>query len=158
MTSHTPETCVLNTRVEKLERKNRRLTRLGEVMFDTDLVGVRIVLALAELIWSISLLWHGDTFERPTYQHMAAVATEEVWAGVFLLTAWVQWSLLLIGDFQCIHARVFAAWNSTLWIFVTVSMYLSVYPPPAAISGETALAFAASWILIRPWVYKGTAT
>jgi hypothetical protein len=31
-------------------------------------------------------------------------------------------------------------------------MYFSVTPPPAAISGETALAIASIWICIRPLI------
>ena len=154
--THTPESCPMNIRMEKMERKHRRTTRLGEVLFDTDMIGVRVLLSMAEFIWALSLLWHGDTFGRPTYTVMAHVFVEEVWGGIFFLTGWVQWQLILIGDFKCLPARVFAAWNATLWIFVTASMYLSVYPPPAAISGETALAIAATWILIRPWILKGS--
>lgn len=156
MTTHTPESCPMNARMLKVERKQQRTERLGEVLFDTDMVGVRVLLAMSEFIWALALLWHGDTFGRPTYTIMALICVEEVWGGIFFLTGWVQWQLILIGDFKCLTARVFAMWNSVLWVFVTVSMYMSVYPPPAAISGDTALAIAATWILIRPWILKGS--
>lgn len=150
-----PENCPLSSRVEAIEKKNRRLDRLGEIMFDTDLVGVRVMLALAEMGWAIALLWPGDTFGRPTYNMMASVAREEWWGLLFGATAWVQWNLVLVGDFKCRFARFFAAYNGLLWLGVCLSMYCSVYPPPAAISGELALALGASWIFIRPYIWKG---
>lgn len=152
---HTPQNCPMNERMAKLEKRQRRHDRLAEVLFDTDMVGVRVTLAIAEFLWAAMLLWPGDTFDRPTYTLMARVMSETLWGFTFLLTAWAQWSLVMIGDFQCRFARVFAAWNSTLWVFVCGSMYFSVYPPPAAISGESALALGASWIFLRPLVLKG---
>ena len=83
--------------------------------------------------------------------------SESLWGLLFALTAWTQWSLVIIGDFRCAFVRYFAAWNATLWLTVTATMYLSVYPPPAAISGETALALAACWIFTRPLICKGAA-
>lgn len=151
---HTPDNCPINERLHKLERKHRRLDRFGEVVFDSDMVGVRCVLALAEFVWAVTLLWPGDTFGRPTYQLMSVFGREEWWGFVFLLTAWGQWQIVMLGDFSCKFARYFAGWDATLWAFVCISMYFSVYPPPAAISGESALTLAACWILVRPWVYK----
>lgn len=153
--AHTPENCPMNARIAKIEKRHRRHDRLAEVMFDTDLVGVRVVLALGEVFWALGLLWPGETFGRPTYHYMSIIAREELWGLAFLLTGWAQWSLVMIGDFQCKFARRFAAWNSALWLVVCVSMYASVYPPPAAISGESALALGALWILVRPWILKG---
>jgi hypothetical protein len=153
--NHTPETCPINERLHKIERQQRRLDRFGEVIFDSDMVGVRCVLAMAEFVWAVTLLWPGETFGRPTYHLMAMVGREEWWGFLFLLTAWTQWQIVMLGEFHSRFARVFAGWNAFLWVFVCTSMYFSVYPPPAAISGESALALAASWILIRPWIYKG---
>ena len=155
--NHTPETCPMNARMAAVEKKRQRTTRIAEVIFDSDMIATRLTLALAELIWALTLFWHGDTFSRPTYSLMSEIAIEELWGAVFLLTAWTQWSLLLIGDFECRFARLFAAWNALLWGFVVIAMYFSVTPPPAAISGEAALALAAGWILIRPWVLTLTA-
>lgn len=147
----------VEARLARLERRDRRVARLAEVLFDTDLVGVRLVLAGAEIIWAITLLWPGSVFAHETYSMLKCVMPEYLWGLLFAGTAWVQWSLIVIGDFRCMFARVFAAWNSVLWLSVVVGMYLSTYPPPAAISGETALALAALWIFLRPLIYKGSA-
>lgn len=123
--------------------------RVLRILFYSDLHGTRFMLGLAELLWAASLLWPGDTFDRPTYHLMALAGREEFWALIFGLSAVTQFSILVRGDYHSTFATIFAGWNSVLWSFVVVSMYLSVYPPPAAISGETALALGAGWVWIR---------
>lgn len=109
----------------------------------------RVLLALAETFWFLTLLWPGDTFSRPIYAVMALFAGEAVWGLVFLVCALSQWSILFTGRYHTRPAVWFAGCNMVLWWFVVISMYLSVYPPPAAISGELALAFGASWVYVR---------
>ena len=87
---------------------------------------------------------------------MARVMPEEAWAAVFLLSGVTQISIVLREEFHSMLARYFAAWNAALWGYVVISMLLSVSPPPAAISGEIILAFAATWIWIKPHImYRG---
>ena len=124
-------------------------TKLLKLAFYSDLHATRFTLGLAELIWSITLLWQGETFGRPTYTVMAHVMSEDAWGLVFLMSSFLQFAILLRGEYHDKFACYFAAWNSALWLFVTTSMYMSVSPPPAAISGEAALAFAAAWVWVR---------
>ena len=128
---------------------NKFAAQAYRVAFYSDLNATRFTLGLAEIIWAITLLWPGDTFGRPTYAVMARVLTEESWGLVFLMSGVMQWTILFQGSFNDKFAVRFAAWNSVLWWFVVVSMYLSVSPPPAAISGELSLAIAAFWVYIR---------
>lgn len=121
-------------------------------LFDSDLIASRISLAIAEFAWATMLFWPGDSFARPTYTLMAHVAVEEVWAAVFLLSAVTQISIVAMEDFNSSLARYFAGWNAALWGYTVASMLLSVYPPPAAIGGEIALAFSAAWIWLRPFI------
>lgn len=130
-------------------------TPLAKAMFDDKMVNTRIVLALSEFLWAVLLLWPGDTFTRPTYAHMALVISEEAWGVVFAMSAAMQLTIVLQGDFHSRFARYFAAWNAVLWVYVVASMLLSVYPPPAAISGEIVLAGFAFWIWLRPYVIVG---
>lgn len=125
---------------------------LSKALWDSDLIATRIMLSIAEFSWFIMLAWPGDTFGRPTYTHMALIVNEEVWSIVFLLSAITQFTIVLQEDIHSKFARYFAAWNAAFWGYVVVSMLLSVYPPPAAIGGEIALAFAAGWIWIRPYI------
>lgn len=123
--------------------------RLLRIAFYSDLHATRLTLALAEFIWALTLLWPGETFDRPTYIGMKHVMSEEAWGLVFLISSALQVSILFRGEYHDKFACYFAAWNAALWGFVTVSMYMSVFPPPAAISGEAALSFAAGWVWIR---------
>jgi hypothetical protein len=128
---------------------NDAYIRLVRVLFYSDLHGTRCILALAEVIWSITLFLPGETFSRPTYHVMAQVASENAWGVIFAISAITQISILVKGEYHSTFSTVFAGWNSVLWSFVVISMYLSISPVPAAISGETALAIGAAWIWIR---------
>lgn len=130
----------------------RIVSAFSRALFDTDMVTSRILLAWAEFWWAGLLLWPGDTFGRPTYAIMAEVMPEECWGFVFLLTSVMQGAIISKQDFHSREARNFAAFNAALWAFCVLSMLKSVYPPPAAISGEIALATAAVWIWLRPHV------
>jgi hypothetical protein len=123
---------------------------VSRVIFDTDLVATRLILALAEIFWVVMLAWPGDTFGRPTYSGMAALMSEEAWVVVFLVSSITQISVIASGDYFSFVARWYAAWNAALWTFLVTSMLASVYPPPAAIGGEIALALGAIWIWARP--------
>jgi len=119
------------------------------IFFYADLHAVRCIIGLAEMIWAVTLLWQGNTFIRPAYFEMAKIATEEAWGMVFIISSVTQFGIVMKGDYHSRFSTYFAGWNFALWLFVTISMYMSVFPPPAAISGETALMIAAGWIWIR---------
>lgn len=130
----------------------RYLRAMSRALWDTDLVGCRMMLAIAEILWGLMLLWPGDTFGRPTYANMANVMGENAWAIMFMLSGITQGTIVLLEDFSSRFARYFAAWNSVLWMFVVTAMLTAVYPPPAAIGGEIALMLVAVWIWIRPFI------
>lgn len=123
--------------------------RLVHVATQSGLTSVRVLLVIAEFLWALTLYWPGDTFGRPTYNGMAAVASEIEWANVFLASGTLQLWILYRADYHGKFASLFAAWNSVLWLFVCISMYLSVYPPPSAISGEFSLTLGALWVFFR---------
>lgn len=124
-------------------------SRLIELVYGSDLMATRFLLGVAELLWAATLLWPGDTFGRPTYHGMQQMFNEETWGFIFLFSSFMQFQILANRNFHNALAVTFAGWNSLLWIFCVVSMYMSVYPPPAAISGELALALGASWVFVR---------
>lgn len=127
---------------------------LSRALFDSDLVCARLTLAFAEMCWFLMLLWPGDTFDRPTYTVMANAANEMIWAAIFGVTSFLQFSIVLRNAFNSEWARVFATWNAGLWVFIVGSMLVSVYPPPAAVGGDIALMVAAVWIWARPLVIE----
>jgi hypothetical protein len=132
----------------------RKLLRLA---FFSDLHATRFSLAVAEFLWAITLFIPGDTFSRPTYAIMSlTLPSEELWGIIWLFSSITQFYILISGNYHDRAAVIFAGFNSILWWFVTISMYLSVTPPPAAISGEAALSVGAAWIWIRSgWVPLG---
>ena len=123
--------------------------RLVEVAIFSDSTAVRFMLMVAELTWALTLWWYGDTFERPIYQAMALLAPENVWAGILAITGLLQGRFILVRRYHGRASIAFSIWNVLLWWFLVFGMYASVYPPPAAISGELSLALAASWVLCK---------
>ena len=134
--------------------KHRAVAEMTRALFDSDLIAARLLLALAEMFWAIGLLWPGDTFGRPTYTMMSQIAPENCWAVVFLVTSVVQYRIISPGWHGTKGAWVFSCFNAGLWVLVNFCMFASVYPPPAAISGELALAVGALWVAARPVVNK----
>jgi len=135
-----------------MTRNQRYLGAISRAIFDTDLTGVRLCLALSEFLWAIMLLWIGDTFGRPTYLGMSHVMREEGWALLFLVSGTIQISIVMQDDYHSRFARYFAGYNAVLWTFVVTSMLMSIYPPPAAISAEITMALVATWIWVRPYI------
>lgn len=133
---------------------SRAISGMSRALFDSDLIATRLTLFLAEALWAIMLFWPGDTFERPTYSEMAKLAPELVWATAFGISAVLQ--ICIVVYRQCCKpwAHIFAAWNALLWCASVVLMVKGVYPPPAAIGGEVALAVSALWIAIRPAILQ----
>lgn len=133
---------------------SRGLKNLSKALFDTDLISTRITLAFAEVLWALMLFWPGDTFVRPTYSIISGVMSETAWAFTFMITGMLQLSIVLFNQYGRPWAQVFANWNAVMWVFVVGAALMSVYPPPAAIGGEIALAGAAVWLWARPLIIR----
>ncbi len=125
---------------------------LSRAFFDSDLVATRLMLFVGELAWAVMLWWPGDTFSRPTYDHMGQLANELWWAIAFTCTAIAQLHIVAFELHDSKGAKVFAWWNATLWCGAVMMMLASVYPPPAAIGMEIAGMLGALWIAIRPLI------
>lgn len=127
---------------------------LAEAMFHSDLIASRLTLFLAEVCWAVMLWWPGDTFIRPTYDGMAWLMNESLWAMVFTVSALIQISIVILQSYDTRFGRNFAGFNALLWVYCTASMLMSVYPPPAAIGGEIAITCSALWICFRPIIVE----
>ena len=128
------------------------LRAFSSALWDSDLISSRLTLAFGEFCWAVMLLWPGNTFDRPTYSHMASTMNEEMWGIIFLLSCITQVTVVLLDDMPSTFSRYFAGWNAALWLYTVYSMLASIYPPPAAIGGEIALAVSACWIWVRPYI------
>lgn len=125
--------------------------RFLTLIFHSDLHGVRILLGLSEALWALTLLWPGTTFDRPVYNIMSHIMVEEAWGLIFLISAITQFGIVYKLDYTSRFSTYFAGWNMSLWMYVVISMYLSIghSPAPAGVSGDTALALGAAWVWIR---------
>lgn len=135
-----------------MTKSQKLLHGISKALWDSDLVATRVSLAIGELLWAIMLLWVGDTFDRPIYKVMSHVMSEEAWGFVLILSSVTQITIVMCEQYHSMWSRMFAAWNAALWWFLCISMMLSVSPPPAAIGGELALAMAAGWVWLRPYI------
>lgn len=127
------------------------LSPLSRVLWDSDLLATRWTLGIAELFWAVILLWGGELFDRPIYAIMAMIAPEQVWGYSFLATGLTQLGVMLWADLHGLVARWFACFNACLWVTTSWAMTVAVYPPPG-IGAELALALAATWVWIRPYL------
>ncbi len=126
-----------------------RIARFLSIALYGSQHSARTLLALAEMVWCITLLLPGDSFSRPTYAVMQSFGDEKMWAALFGSVSLIQWAILFDGRYHTKFAVCFAAANMVFWWVVVISMYLAVTPPPVAISGELALAIGASWVYVR---------
>jgi hypothetical protein len=135
--------------------KQKLLKELSHTLWDSDLLVSRVTLALAEFSWAVMLLWPGDSFSRKIYKAMSSVASEEFWGMLFLASACIQLYIVLSGTIHTKLACIFAGYNACFWITAAGSLVYSMTSPPhAALSGDIALACAAVWIWIRPYILK----
>lgn len=130
---------------------DRFISAFSRLIWDSDLIASRFTLALAEFMWGILLIWPGNTFDRVYYHNMAYLATENIWGTIFIISSILQFTIAMKNTLHTKAARVFAAWNATLWV-VTVCSLLIIYPLSAALGGEVALALSAVWIFARPYI------
>jgi hypothetical protein len=124
--------------------------KILKIAFYSDLHAVRCILFLSEFLWGLTLLLPGDTLIKTVYTGMTLIMSETMWGILWLIMSAIQLAIIVKGDYHSSQANVFAAINSLIWWYAVISMYLSVYPPhPSIISGDIALAVAASWVYIR---------
>ena len=142
----------MSAKLEIPTRFTRLIVRAAHIFFYSDLHCVRFLLAFSELVWAATLMFWDGVFARPTYGQMGKVMSEKGWALVFLLSGITQLIVLLSGKYHDRLAVVFAGWNSTLWWYVVLSMYMPVYPPAPGISGELGMAMGAAWVFMRSGV------
>lgn len=109
---------------------------------------------LSACVWVICLLWPGETMHRPTYHIMAMFGDDLFWMFVFATIAIVQGTrLLLLSSFPVKFTHLINGAVAFVWVFTSISMLASVYPPPAAIAGEIVVTLASVWV----FAHYGTA-
>ena len=143
--------------------------RLIHLLWGSDLLGTRFLLAVSSLAWAAMLFWPGQLFPsveqitagtgRTTYAIMAYIGAyiggEVGWGALFSLHGMAA----LIGILYDIRTRLFL-WlegilGCLLWTAATISCFVShfhgwaTYNPPAAMAAELMMTFGAWWVLVR---------
>jgi hypothetical protein len=131
---------------------NKIISAVSKAIWNTDLITSRVILGLAELFWAILLLWPGNTIQTAMHANMSVLFGGYFWGIIFLISAVCQYSIVITNKLHSTPARYFAFWNMGLWAYSVLSIVTLTYPPPTAIGGEIALAVAAFWIWIRPYI------
>jgi lipopolysaccharide export LptBFGC system permease protein LptF len=121
-------------------------------MVVSDVEPLRFFIACGSLLWAVLLMLPGDSFSRPTYAYMKALAPEHMWALAHLVHAVVSVTSLLTGIKSRLVWVLDPILGCLLWTTSGIAMLFSVYPVPAAIAPHLIGAIAAWWLLVR---YKG---
>lgn len=118
--------------------------------WNLDPTPTRTFLGLTSLLWVVMLLWNGATLDKQIYYHMGEIANGYVWAAAFfahsigMLTAGLN-----IYNQAKWTQTAFAFLGVVLYFSCSVSMLISIYPPPAVIAAEIVMAIASFWVLCR---------
>ena len=132
---------------------------------DTPMYSTRLLLALSSLTWAFILFITCHLFSgRATYDVMAAIAGENVWAFLFTVHGCIaiytlftnsrnRVTLLLDGLLGCvIWTASTAACFSAHWPHAdSFWISLATYKPPAAMSADIWMSVAAWWHFIKHW-------
>lgn len=125
------------------------MKQLYRLFWTIDLSALRFTTAIGSMLWSLMLFWPGNTFIRPTYDIMGSMMTEFQWAASFFLHSCLLFSSLVSGERNKYLEFFETSLGCFLWTGSCIAMLNSVYPPPAAISAEIAVAFSSWWALCR---------
>lgn len=138
-------------KLPQISTTNRTWNIISQIIWDTDLITSRFILAIAEFIWAIILFLPGNTFQNDKTPHLACLS-ENYWGFIFLFSGIIQLTIILYERTRTDFAKMFAAFNAMLWIYLVLSILIDTYPPIASVAGETALMITAIWIWIRPYI------
>ena len=124
---------------------------ISRLIWDSDLIASRGILSLAEFIWAIILFIPGNTFPNNEIPHLA-ILSEHMWGLIFLCSGCIQIYIILYEHMGTNFAKIFAAFNAFLWIYLVLTIIIDSYPPVVGVAGELALMITAIWIWLRPYI------
>lgn len=127
--------------------------RLWYIVAFSNTMQTRLFLVIAATLWACALLVPGDSFARPTFAYMAAIAPEPWWTATFALYAAVTF------------VRIFSDWNGRVAalvingvgaaLFSAIAFAVVTLPGknfPAGSAAHCAIALAAVWVFVRTHV------
>lgn len=117
---------------------------------------LRLLVSLCSLTWALSLFLPGQSFDEAPYTIMAAAASENIWATLFLIAGILGWvsvckeidnmSTLFIDSFVCI---LWTTSITSVFYAYWISPELNPFFPPTHMASDFWIAMTAWWILLR---------
>lgn len=124
--------------------------RMVELLVYSETTSVRAALILNALWWTVLLLLPGNTFERPVYRYMGAIASEDAWASLFTAYAVMATHRLVSEKDSPTMALVVNVVGCLLFGSTCTAIWCSVpYPVPAGLAPDITMALASFWVLMR---------
>lgn len=125
----------------------RRVTY--SVFADADTSLIRILLANASLVWAAFVVMYPQTFQRPPYEIMRAVASGNVWAAAFFIHFIGVYWRTYDPTARVVPGLIINGYGFVLWFFTTVSLNYYVGAPSPATAAELVLCGSAGWALYK---------
>lgn len=130
----------------------RLVGRLWWLIAYSDTTQTRFFLAVAATLWALALALPGDSFSRPTFAYMQAIAPECVWMAGFALYSGIGfWRVFATRAVPCVAflANVYGLCVFSAVAFCVVTVGGQDHPFPAGGAAHCAVALAAAWVLVR---------
>jgi hypothetical protein len=119
------------------------------VFWHSDTTAVRALMAVASVFSALGLWFTEETFQRPGFEAMAYVASENTWASLFMLhAAGVFWRVYDPVSRPRLGFAI-SAFGIGLWMFSTALIYYAIGKYSFATGMELAVVMAAFIALLR---------
>lgn len=139
---------------------HRFMVRFWALVIYSDTTPTRFALTCTASLWASFLWLPGDSFERPIYQYMVAIAgdaAEMKWAALWTVYAiGIGWRTFasrprpkLALVINCVGTMLFTA-------SAIAMLEVKLLPAPAAIAADLIMAMASLWVLFRTAINSDT--
>ena len=129
------------------------LRRLWSLIAYSDTTPTRFMLALTASTWAFLLAWPGDTFDRPVYRYMLAIAGDHAeikWCVLWAIHATGMWWRIFSGRPRPYWALAIHSLGVILFSCAAIAIFLTLtHPLPAAAAPDFIMAIASFWVLVR---------
>lgn len=106
---------------------------------------------LSGYLWAVGLLLPGQLFDRPAMVHLAAVASQFVWAMVFITLSTLQLWRLYVSANRLSNPLEYGTKMAAVlvWTFTAIACLISRYPPPLLVADTLVIMVATWWDFLR---------
>lgn len=131
---------------------------LIRVLKSIDTLTIRVVLALASIIWAIALLLGTQTFERPGWKILAVVSPEITWAILFLIFPLASAWRMVTPTYSRFWGLVINSYGFAIWFFTTLATNLAIGAFSPSTSLEWTILVAQGYVVVMTGLKKEVVT